>query len=213
MAAETSRPARGRRRWNGAFEPSTEDHAQKRRLLLREAGAAFSARGFHNVSLDEVALRLGLSKTVCYYYFKDKNHLLLSCVEIGFELAEQALADAEATEGRALDKVVEFTRAYVRNITSELGTCAVLTDLQALAAGDLAAVRRRQRQFSRRLIELIKQGLADGSVAVSDPRVAVSWIVSAPLMIPKLSHLWESEGTSWLADHYAELTRRSLSAP
>ncbi|MFO1080033.1 MAG: TetR/AcrR family transcriptional regulator [Reyranellaceae bacterium] len=204
--------ARPRRRWNGAFEPSNDDHDLKRRLLLREAGAAFSERGFHNVSLDQVALRLGVSKTVCYYYFKDKNHLLLSCIEIGFQLADQALDTAEATEGTALDKVVAFTRAYVGNITSELGTCAVLTDLQSLAEADLKAVQARQRQFSRRLIRLIKLGLEDGSIQVSDPRVAVSWIVSGPLMIPKLSHLWQSQGTAWLADHYAEFTRRSLSA-
>lgn len=203
---------RARPRWNGEFAPSSEDHAIKRRLILREAGAAFNERGYHNVSLDEVAVKLGISKTVCYYYFKDKNHLLLSCVEIGFEMADRALDVAEATAGSALDRVVEFTRSYVGNITSELGTCAVLTDLQSLHEDDLKAVRARQRQFSRRLIALIKAGIADGSIQVSDSRVAVSWIVSAPLMIPKLSDLWKSQGTAFLADHYAEFTRRSLSA-
>lgn len=203
---------RARRRWNGEFEPSTEDQALKRRLILREAAAAFNERGFHNVSLDEVAVKLGISKTVCYYYFRDKNHLLLSCVEIGFELAEHALAAAEASDGKALDKVVEFTRTYVKNITSELGTCAVLTDLNSLNEADLKAVRARQRVFSRRLIKLVQLGQEDGSIQVSDSRVAVSWIVSAPLMIPQLSQLWQKQGTAWLADHYAEFTRRSLSA-
>ncbi len=141
---------RARRRWNGEFEPSTEDQALKRRLILREAAAAFNERGFHNVSLGEVAVKLGISKTVCYYYFRDKNHLLLSCVEIGFELADHALGAAEASDGKALDKVVEFTRTYVKNITSELGTCAVLTDLNSLNEADLKAVRARQRVFSRR---------------------------------------------------------------
>jgi AcrR family transcriptional regulator len=204
--------SRSRRRWNGEFSPSTEDQAAKRRLILREAGALFNERGFHNVSLDEVAVKLGITKTVCYYYFKDKNHLLLSCVEIGFELAERALDAAEAAAGQALDQVVEFTRCYVRNITSELGTCAVLTDLQSLNEADLKAVRARQRLFSRRLVALIKRGIEDGSIQVSDSRVAVSWIVSGPLMIPKLSDLWKKQGTAWLADHYAEFTRRSLSA-
>ena len=107
---------------------------------------------------------------------------------------------------------VEFTRAYVRNITSELGTCAVLTDLHSLNEADLKAVRARQRLFSRRLIKLIKLGIEDGSIQVKDSRVAVSWIVSGPLMIPKLIDLWKKQGTAWLAEHYAEFTRRSLSA-
>jgi AcrR family transcriptional regulator len=204
--------ARARPRWNGEFDVSSEQQALKRRLMLREAGAAFNERGFHNVSLDEVATRLGISKTVFYYYFRDKNHLLLSCVEIGFELAEDALDVAEAAGGPALDKVVAFTRTYVQGITSEFGTCAVLTDLNSLQADDLKGVRLRQRAFGRRLKKLVDLGLADGSIKVSDSRAAVSWIVSAPLMIPHLTRLWQKQGTAWLCDHYVEFTRRSLSA-
>ncbi|GGC86574.1 TetR/AcrR family transcriptional regulator [Chelatococcus reniformis] len=199
-----------RPRWNGEFESSSEQQALKRRLILREAGAAFNERGFRNVSLDEVAVKLGISKTVCYYYFRDKNHLLLSCVEIGFELAEHALDVAEALDGRGLDRVVAFTRTYVEGITSDFGSCAVLTDMNSLHADDLKAVRTRQRQFGRRLIKLVEAGQADGSIDVANARAAVSWIVSAPLMIPRLTELWQSQGTAWLADHYAEFTRRSL---
>ena len=94
--------ARARTRWNGEFDSSTEQHNQKRRLILREAGAAFNEHGFRNVSLDDVGEKLGISKTVCYYYFRDKNHPLLSCVEIGFGLAEGALDVAEALDGRVL---------------------------------------------------------------------------------------------------------------
>jgi AcrR family transcriptional regulator len=202
--------SRPRARWNGEFDVTSEQHNAKRRLILREAGAAFNEHGFRNVSLDEVALKLGISKTVCYYYFRDKNHLLLSCVEIGFELAEHALDVAEATDGKAIDKVVEFTRRYVSGITSELGTCAVLTELNSLNADDLKAVRARQRTFGRRLLKLVEAGQADGSIVVDDARAAVSWIVSAPLMIPRLTQLWQHQGTAWLGDNYAEFTRRSL---
>lgn len=184
----------------------------KRRMILREAGAAFNERGFRNVSLEEVAVKLGISKTACYYYFRDKNHLLLSCVEIGFELAEDALDLAEAANACGLDKVVTFTRAYVRGITSELGTCAVLTELNSLQPADLKAVRARQRAFGRRLIKLVEAGIADGSIEVDDPRAAVSWILSPPLMIPRLTDLWKNKGTEWMADTYGEFTRRSLMA-
>ena len=197
-------------RWNGEFEASTQQQTLKRRLILREAGAAFNAHGFRNVSLDEVALKLGISKTVCYYYFRDKNHLLLSCVEIGFELAENALRVAEAADGKGIDKVAAFTRAYVEGITSELGTCAVLTELNSLNEDDLSAVRGRQRAFGRRLLKLVELGQSDGSIVVADARAAVSWIVSAPLMIPRLSGLLHTQGVARLAEHYAEFTRRSL---
>lgn len=202
---------RARSRWNGEFEASSEQQALKRRLILREAGAAFNEHGFRNVSLDAVAVKLGISKTVCYYYFRDKNHLLLSCVELGFELAENALGIAEAAQGKAIDQVVEFMRAYVEGILSDLGTCAVLTDLNSLHADDLKTVHARQRVFGRRLLKLLERGAADGSIAVPDPRAAVSWIVSAPLMIRRLGHLWQMRDTARLVEDYAEFTRRSLS--
>ncbi|HWS75543.1 MAG TPA: TetR/AcrR family transcriptional regulator, partial [Quisquiliibacterium sp.] len=102
------------RKWKGEFDATPDQHALKRRLILLEAGQAFNARGYSDVSLDQVAARLGISKTVCYYYFRDKNDLLMSCAEIGMELYESALAVGESTDGKAIDKLVEFIRAYVR---------------------------------------------------------------------------------------------------
>lgn len=204
--------AKVKAKWNGEFGPSTEQQDLKRRLLLRAAAAAFNERGFHNVSLDEVAAKLGISKTVCYYYFRDKNHLLLSCVEIGFELAEEALRAAEAVDGPGLEKAIELTRKYVEGLTSEIGTCAVVADVNSLHEEDLKAVRTRQRAFGRRLEKLVQLGMEDGSIVASDARSAASWIVSGPLMIPRLSGLWQKGGTVGLAEKYAEFTRRSLSA-
>lgn len=202
-----------RKRWNGEFETSEEQQAIKRRLMLREAGAAFNERGFHNVSLDEVAARLGISKTVFYYYFRDKNHLLQSCVEIGFELAENALDSAEGLDACGLEKVVCFVHAYVTGITSEIGACAVLTELNSLNVEELAGVRKRQRVFGRRLIQLIEGGRKDGSIYVENVRAAASWILSPPLSIPRLAQFWQGEGGGWLAEQYAEFTRRSLQSP
>jgi len=199
-----------RKRWNGEFETSEEQQAIKRRLMLREAGAAFTERGFHNVSLDELAARLGISKTVFYYYFRDKNHLLQNCVEIGFELAETALDRAEALDDCGLEKAACFMHAYVTGITSEMGACAVLTELNSLNAEDLAAVRKRQRAFGRRLVKLIEEGRKDGSIQVDNARVAASWILSPPLSIPRLSQLWQEQAGDRLAEQYANLARRSL---
>ena len=52
----------------------------------------------------------------------------------------------------------------------------------------------------------------DGSIDIDDPRAAVSWIVSPVLMIPRLAELWGRRGTAWMADSFAEFTRRSLTA-
>ena len=139
--------------------------------------------------------------------------MLLSCVEIGFELAEHALDVAEALPGTGLERVVAFTRAYVQGITSDVGTCAVLTELHSLQPDDLQAIRKRQRAFGRRLLRLVEDGRDDGSIVVDDARTAVSWIVSAPLMMPRLRQFWQERGSERLADDYATYARRSLGGP
>ena len=201
---------RAKPKWNGEFDAVASIQTAKRRMLLREAAAGFNERGFHNVSLDEVAARLGITKAVCYYYFRDKNDLLRSCIEIGFELAEQALKVGEGTRGSGLDKVVAMTRSYVEGLTSELGACAVVGDLNSLQDDDLKVVRQRQRAFGRRLEKMVQRGMDDGSIDVDDARATASWIVSAPLMIPRLAGLWQKGGIDALADKYAGLARRAL---
>ncbi len=201
---------RAKPKWNGEFQAVATLQTAKRRMLLRAAAAGFNERGFHNVSLDDVAARLGITKAACYYYFRDKNHLLLSCVEIGFELAEEALGVGEAVPGPGIERVVAMTRAYVAGLMSEIGACAVVGDLNSLQEDDLKVVRLRQRAFGRRLEKLMQAGIDDGSIEVDDARAAASWVLSGPLMVPRLSSLWQKGGIEGLAEKYAGYTRRAL---
>ncbi len=197
-------------KWKGEFGPTPDQHALKRRMILREAGQAFNARGYSDVSLDQVAARLGISKTVCYYYFKDKNDLLMCCAEIGLELYEHALDVGEAVEGRALDRLVEFVRAYVRGIMSESGMGAMFNDLYALRPESLEIIRKRQRKAFRRLRRLLEQGVEEGSVVAENVIDSANWLLSAPLMVRRLAEAERGRDYTHLADNYAELARRSL---
>lgn len=197
-------------RWKGEFDPTPDQHALKRRLILLEAGKAFNARGYSDVSLEQVAARLGISKTVFYYYFRDKNDLLMSCVEIGMELYERALDVGESTEGRSIDRLVEFVRAYVSGIVSETGACAMFTDLYALRPESLSLIRKRQRKAFRRLLGMLEQGLADGSVVAENVIDSANWLLSAPLLVRRLADAERERDHTHLPDNYAELARRSL---
>ena len=50
------------RAWNNVVVDRAEGARLKRRALVAEAARAFGHRGFHNVSLDEVAIALNVSK-------------------------------------------------------------------------------------------------------------------------------------------------------
>ena len=46
---------------------------QKRRFILKAAAAAFGAKGFHAVTVKDIAERAGIAHGTFYLYFKDKK--------------------------------------------------------------------------------------------------------------------------------------------
>jgi AcrR family transcriptional regulator len=54
----------------------------REREMLEVAGRLFGQRGYHDVSMDEVAQAAGVSKPMVYAYFESKEGLFLACVEL-----------------------------------------------------------------------------------------------------------------------------------
>jgi AcrR family transcriptional regulator len=206
--AQKPQPAR----WNGEIDTGEQQQLAKRRLLLREAGRAFGERGFHNTTLDDVALSLGISKTIFYHYFGNKNDVLKTCVEIGFEIADGALATVSTMGTDGLGRVTEFVRLYVEAITSEIGACAVVLEMKSLRAEDYQVFLARQRAFDRKLRALVQSGVDDGSIGATDVRAAVSWIMGGPSMLARWFRPSGRISAQEIATQYAVFARRSLEA-
>jgi TetR/AcrR family transcriptional regulator len=90
---ETTLPARPRKAdaWKDAGQSRDDQFAAKRAALIRKAARAFSARGFYNTSLDDIAAELGVTKPALYYYVKNKEEILYACHLISNELGTQAM--------------------------------------------------------------------------------------------------------------------------
>jgi AcrR family transcriptional regulator len=54
--------------------------AEREQQILAAAEEVFAERGFQATSMDEVSLRVGVSKPMLYEYFTSKEGLLLACV-------------------------------------------------------------------------------------------------------------------------------------
>jgi len=55
--------------------------AERERKMLDAAGEAFAAHGFHDASMDAIALAAGISKPMLYNYFGSKHGLYVAYVE------------------------------------------------------------------------------------------------------------------------------------
>ena len=72
----------------------TGDHEAKRRELLRAATSVIAEEGLANTSLRKVAQRAGCTTGAVTYYFADKEELVTSVADVGFDRFDAMLTDA-----------------------------------------------------------------------------------------------------------------------
>ena len=171
-------------RWENILPPSDALHKVKREAVLREAGRIFSQRGFHNTSLDDVAKALNVSKGTLYNYVRDKQEILFECQKLALDIAARAFKAAEASGKDGANKLRLVMREYISMLTDELGACGIITEVESLRPADRAVVVAKRDQFDAQFVELIREGIADGSLRPVDPKLAIFTFMGAIHAVP-----------------------------
>lgn len=138
-----------KRRWH-------QHKVERRNELVDGTLEAIRTRG-RDVSMDEIAAEIGVSKTVLYRYFVDKNDLT-TAVMMRFAqttlIPNMAAALSANTDG--FDLTREIIRVYVETVAAEpeiypfvfanssAGKQKVVADSERIIAGMLAVVLRRR---------------------------------------------------------------------
>lgn len=184
-------------RWNNSLQTHAQIQQLKREALLHEAGKAFSERGYHATSLDDVAKALGVSKGTLYNYVADKQEILWELHKIAGDIATSAFAAARAEGGTGAQMLRGSLVRFIHGLTEELGACRVLLEFEALRPEDRVKARKMRESFENSFIEFIEQGMADGSIRKVEPRLMVFTFMGAVNWIPR----WYSP-TGRLTGHY-----------
>lgn len=90
-----------------------------------------------------------------------------------------AMAQAQQTATAPLARLREFVALYIRKMTSELGTCVVLTEYYSMTPEHTEAIQRRRRVLDSELRALVQQAMDEGQIAPCDPKLAVFFFMGA----------------------------------
>lgn len=164
--------------WRKASE-RTREREIKREAVLRTAAQLFNEKGYHAVSLDEVAERLNVTKPTLYYYVKSKDDILAECVRSGLELMQAAIARSDEAGGTAIDKLVAAMRKYTEIVTMDFGKCLIRVGEDPLPPDSRREVRRLKAAIDLEFRHLIEQGIAEGSLRDVDPKLAAFTLAGA----------------------------------
>ncbi len=153
---------------------------QKLEMLLDAASEMMRHYGPRKVTLEDVAKKVGLTKTAIYYYFKNKDELLLSCIERDAqELLRREMEAVDAARGTE-GKLIAFSKSrhiYLVEKTNSI-TPEQFEDIKKMILNskiDFTGVRIRLFEAERQIIkEILRGGIEAGEINPIDDLDAFS---------------------------------------
>ena len=158
---------------------STADPARLRRgrpghsldSLLDIAVAVFNERGYDATSMDELAARLGITKSAIYHHVSSKVELLRLALDRALDALFAVTEEPGATSGPAIDRLEHVVRGSVRVLTEQLPFVTLLLRVRGNSPVEEAALQRR-REFDRIVTDLVRAAEEEGDVRPDvDPAV------------------------------------------
>jgi len=178
------------------------------RAIVGAALDSFAERGFHGTSLKHIAQGSGLSTAALYVHFASKEELLFALSRRGHALALDLVRKAAAESLDVLVRAFTIWHAEHRTIAR-----VVQYEQGALSAEHREEVAALRRETERVVRERVEHGMAAGVFTVPDARAAAAAVLSLGIDVAR----WYSPDGRWtpdeLADHYADLATRMLTAP
>jgi AcrR family transcriptional regulator len=169
--------------------------------LLAVAVAAFNERGFEATSMEELAGRLGVTKSAIYHHVPSKVELLRLAVDRALDALFAVTAEPGATTGPAIDRLEHVVRGSVRVLAAELPSVTLLLRLRGNSDVERVALQRR-REFDRIVTGLVRAAETEGDV-----RPDVDPAVTSRLLFGTVNSLteWYRPGGELSADDLADV--------
>jgi AcrR family transcriptional regulator len=131
--------------------------------LLDVAVAVFNERGYDATSMEELAARLGVTKSAIYHHVPSKVELLRLALDRALDALFAVTDEPAATTGPAIDRLEHVVRGSVRVLAAELPFVTLLLRVRGNSPVEQAALQRR-RELDRIVTGLVRAAEAEGDV-------------------------------------------------
>jgi AcrR family transcriptional regulator len=164
-----------------------EQNRKKQEAFLRVGSSFFNQKGFKGTSLDELAQSLGVTKGAFYYHIKNKEDLLIKCIDRTFLIEQEVLADTMAKDFDGISKLAYGAR---KMFAIQLGDQGPL--IRYATMWSLPLEKRKEKEVTARKVrdlfgEMIQSGITDQSIREVNLVVAENIIAGAIESIPDMA--------------------------
>lgn len=175
-------------------------YKEKRRKILETAARLFANRGYENVTLEEIAAKLKLTRPGLYYYIKSKEQIYF---EIQMQALEQGLKAVEEVMAQSTDPVERLRHAIIKHvdiITKEHIVGTFRQKEMQLPPEMMKEVLERRNYLENQFLKLVEDGVESGAYKVRHAKLAVKMILGTLNTIP----MWYSPQGELTSDEIGE---------
>lgn len=168
-----------------------------RREILAKAKVLYAEKGFDGTSMRDIAQAASVNLSLIYYYFKNKEDLLLSILEEGFLRLHETLSKELDKSDDVIESIKNFIKVFISHILTQNKHHFMIMQQE---------IFMRQGRFFRkvmakyednswmRLQNIIKKGVETKIFRPIDPKLAyftlvgtiVYYAMSKPLILESL---------------------------
>jgi AcrR family transcriptional regulator len=123
---------------------------------LEVAHGLFAERGFADVTMDEIAAAVGVTKPLLYNYFGNKERLYIACMEQAGDSLTTTVGAAIAGTDSPGDALGAGVRAFFAFLDSDRAAWAVLFDETLPSSGEVA---EKVSSYRDGIVALVSQSL------------------------------------------------------
>jgi TetR/AcrR family transcriptional regulator, cholesterol catabolism regulator len=194
-------------------EPVTREAEPRRRQIENAASALFRERGYSATSVRDIAQALNLQGGSLYAHVASKEDVLWSIVGRAADRFQAEVGPIAASAADAPIRLGQMIRAHIEVVTGAQRDAVVfLHEWRYLSPTRRSQVAARRDEYEALFRQVITDGVAAGDFAPTDPRLSAMTILSA---LNGICAWYRPDGAltpDQIADHYADLFLRALTA-
>ncbi|MBA2680181.1 MAG: TetR/AcrR family transcriptional regulator [Ktedonobacteraceae bacterium] len=155
----------------GVRQSLKERQRQEREMLILQAAEkALMERGYHEMSMDEIAVEVGIAKSTVYLHFPKKEDLVVALIEQKMTQFLSLVVETMKQEMSAREKLeLIFQRLYLQRVALTKGASLPLlinlynsTDLRPLVTKVEGRIRELVKTIHDHLLTLLEEGQKTG---------------------------------------------------
>ncbi len=148
----------------------------RKKDILEMAASLFSEKGYHEVKVDEIAEKVGLSKGTIYLYYKNKEALFYSIIIEKTDSLESQLKSAVQTQHSFIQSLEQFVHTYL-TFFKDNESFFKITHSEKIHLSDEGHDRMKEygmkafKTYLEIMVSLIKLGQRQKLIRKNDPEI------------------------------------------